>query len=57
MFPTFWIAVDDSVDCLVAYEIVHLENFDMSTCDYVQGNPNLIETLALTESHYFDLER
>jgi hypothetical protein len=34
-FPTFSITVDDSTDCLLAYEIVNPKGFDLSTCNYL----------------------
>jgi hypothetical protein len=36
-FPTFSITVDDSTDFFLAYEIVNLKGFDISTCDYLQN--------------------
>ena len=49
-FPTFLIEVDDSTDCLVAYEIINPKVFDISRCDYMQGEPDKIENLAITET-------
>jgi hypothetical protein len=49
-FPTFSITVDDSTDCLLAYEIVIPKGFDLSTCNYLQNEPDQIETLALTKT-------
>jgi hypothetical protein len=56
-FPTFSIEVDDSTDCLVAYEIINPSGFDISKCDYMQGEPDKIENLAITETRRSENER
>jgi hypothetical protein len=53
-FPTFSITVDDSTDCLLAYEIVNPKGFDISTCDYLQDEANQIKTLALTKTRQLE---
>jgi hypothetical protein len=56
-FPTFSIIVDDSSDCLLAYEIINPKGMNISKCDYMQNEPDRIEKLALTETRRFDDER
>jgi hypothetical protein len=56
-FPTFSITVDDSTDCLVAYEIIALHDFDISSCAYMQPEPDRIENLAISETRNFENER
>jgi hypothetical protein len=49
--------VDDSTDCLVAYEIIAPHDCDISSCTYLQPEPDRIENLAISESRKFENER
>jgi hypothetical protein len=56
-FPTFSIRVDDSVDCLIAYETLNPTNVDPSECDYLQDAPQQRESLAVVETQRFENAR
>jgi hypothetical protein len=44
-FPNFSITIDDSTDCLLAYDIINPQGFDPNKCDYMQQEPDMIEHL------------
>jgi hypothetical protein len=56
-FPNFSITVDDSTDCLLAYEIINPKEIDFSKCDYMQDEPDRIDILASTETRRLDNKR
>jgi hypothetical protein len=56
-FPTFSIKVDDSVDCLIAYETLNPTTVDLSECDYLQEAPQRRESLAVVETQRFENAR
>jgi hypothetical protein len=56
-FPEFSLTVDDNVDCLVSYETIAPNDFDISCCDYLQPESQKIEELAIFETRKFENER
>jgi hypothetical protein len=56
-FPTFSLTIDDSTNCLLAYEIINLKGFDTLKCDYMQNEPDMIKNLAITETRRSDDKR
>jgi len=56
-FPTFSVPVDDSTDCLIAYETINPVGFDFSSCDYIQSAPAIRESLATVETQRAEDDR
>jgi hypothetical protein len=56
-FPTFSIKVDDSVDCLIAYETLNPTTVDLSECDYLQEASQRRESLAVIKTQRFENAR
>lgn len=53
-FPTFSIPVDDSSDCLIAYDTIDPNGFDVSLCDFFPDTPAPRETLAVVETQRYE---
>jgi Reverse transcriptase (RNA-dependent DNA polymerase) len=56
-FPKFSIPVDDSSDCLIAYETINPKGFDMSLCDFFPDAPATRESLAVVETQRYENAR